>query len=166
MVRKLISITLCALMLLCIGVPALAATNNTAPTETQTVEDILNEYHEKSFALETTQSGTGPAARSSRSSSSGKSLEEETVEELTAAGYEAYHVTSSNYEELETSLLKYGTQPSVLPMRFLKRVASVICITKTHIAQIGITESITAAEQILPIITVMFIGRILLSTII
>lgn len=81
-----------------------SAANDTAPTETRTVEDILNEYHKKSFALETAQSGTAPAVRSSRSSASGKSLEEETVEELTAAGYEAYHVTSFNYGELEARL--------------------------------------------------------------
>ena len=104
MVRKLISISTCALMLLCMGVPALAAANDTGPTEDRSIDDILNEYHEKSFALETAESGTGPAARSNRSGSSGKSPEEETVDELTAAGYEAYHVTSSNYGELETSL--------------------------------------------------------------
>ena len=57
-----------------------SAANDTAPTETRTVEDILNEYHKKSFALETAQSGTAPAVRSSRSSASGKSLEEETDE--------------------------------------------------------------------------------------
>ena len=81
-----------------------SAANDTEPTETRTVEDILNEYHEKSFALETAEAGTNPAFRSGRSGSSGKSLEEETVEELTAAGYEAYHVTSSNYGELEANL--------------------------------------------------------------
>lgn len=104
MVRKLISITLCAVMLLCMGVPAFAVTNNNEPTETRTVEDILSEYHEKCFAERIAQETDTPMIYSRQATNNGKSFEEETVEELTAAGYEAYNVTGSNYDALEEAL--------------------------------------------------------------
>lgn len=66
---------------------------------TPTIEEILNSYHQKAFEAQTAEDGA-----TTWSSRSGKTLEEETVDELTAAGYEAYNVTSENYEELEESL--------------------------------------------------------------
>jgi len=104
MIKKIISISLSVVMLLCLCTPALAATQDTEPTETRTVEDILSEYHEKSFASKVTSASDEAAAYSRQAESSSKSLEEETVETLIAAGYEAYHVTSSNYEAVEDAL--------------------------------------------------------------
>ena len=101
--RKFLSVTLTLILLFTMAVPALATTNDTEPTDTRTVEEILNEYHEKSFAAEMEEKSGNPSVYS-RQANSGKSLEEETVEELRAAGYEAYHVTSSNYDALEDSL--------------------------------------------------------------
>ena len=71
-------------------------------TETRTIEEILDEYHRKS--LEAELGGEKNTGTSSRSATSGKTLEQETVEELNAAGYEAYNVTSDNYESLERTL--------------------------------------------------------------
>ena len=71
-------------------------------TEKRTVEEILDEYHRKS--LEAAFSAEKNAGTSSRAATSGKTLEQETVEELNAAGYEAYNVTSDNYESLEKTL--------------------------------------------------------------
>ena len=68
---------------------------------TPTIEEILNSYHEKAFEAQTAEERGGASTWSSRS---GKTLEEETVDELTAAGYEAYNVTSENYEALEEAL--------------------------------------------------------------
>lgn len=102
--RKLLSVMLALMLLFTMAVPAFAATNDTEPTEIRTVEEILSEYHEKSFAAEMAEETGTPSAYSNRNRSSGKSLEEETVEELRTAGYEAYHVTSSNYDALEDSL--------------------------------------------------------------
>lgn len=60
-----------------------------------TIEEILNEYHQKSFREQTTGISL---------CSDGKTLEEETVEALNNAGYEAYHVTEDNYHDLQTAL--------------------------------------------------------------
>lgn len=102
--RKFLSVTLTLILLFSMAVPVLATTNDTESTETRTVEEILNEYHEKSFAAEMAEETGNPTAYSNRDRSSGKTLEEETVDELRAAGYEAYNVTSSNYDSLEASL--------------------------------------------------------------
>ena len=67
-----------------------------------TVEDILNDYHAKVFATRLAEE-QGDAAAYSRGGSA-VSLEQETVQILTDAGYEAYNVTSDNYDELEASL--------------------------------------------------------------
>ena len=71
-----------------------------SPKHNRLSKKILNSYHEKAFAAQT----AGDAGASTWSSRSGKTLEEETVDELTAAGYEAYNVTSENYEALEEAL--------------------------------------------------------------
>lgn len=99
--KKLIAFILSVLMLVGMSVPVFATQNE---EEVKTVEEILNGYHAKAFERQINQ-GIETAGTNSRSGGSAeKSLEGETVEELTAAGYEAYHVTSSNYDELEVSL--------------------------------------------------------------
>ena len=69
---------------------------------TPTIEEILNDYHSKAFEAQTAQEEAGTYSRSA--SGTGKTLEQETVEELTAAGYEAYNVTGDNFDSLEDSL--------------------------------------------------------------
>ena len=68
-----------------------------------TVEEILNDFHQKSFAAQSADE-RGTAATYSRNSNSGNTLVQETVDRLNAAGYEAYHVTASNYNTLEAEL--------------------------------------------------------------
>ena len=68
------------------------------------MEEILSEYHQKAFEAEAAQQTGGVAAYSRGAGSSEKTLEEETVDTLNAAGYEAYNVTSENYEALEAQL--------------------------------------------------------------
>ncbi len=81
--------------------PAVAADDN---VPRPTVEEILSEYHQKAFEAEAAQQ-TGRASANSRSvGNSGKTLEQETVDTLNAAGYEAYNLTSENYKTLEAQL--------------------------------------------------------------
>lgn len=102
--KRLLSIMLILMLLITMSAPAFAATNNLESTEKRTVEDILNEYHEKLFAAEMAEISGSATGYSNRTTNSGKTLGEETVDELRAAGYEAYNVTSSNYDSLEDSL--------------------------------------------------------------
>lgn len=69
---------------------------------TPTIEEILNDYHSKAFEAQTAQEEAGTYSRSA--SGTVKTLEQETVEQLTAAGYEAYNVTGDNFDSLEDSL--------------------------------------------------------------
>ena len=78
------------------------AEKDAEPNETRTMEEILNEYHQK--AAEAQLSAEKNTGASSRSAASGKTLEQETVDTLTAAGYEAYNVTGDNYDDLEETL--------------------------------------------------------------
>lgn len=71
-------------------------------TAVPTVEEILNEYHQKVFEAE--MHGDNAASTWSCRSGEEKTLEQETVDALTAAGYEAYNVTSENYNALEAEL--------------------------------------------------------------
>ncbi len=90
MTKKIISLMLIFAMLVPIS-SAVAADN---PTAQPTVEEILNGYHEKAFAARVAEENGGVSTDSSRSGS-GKTLEQETVDELTAAGYETYNVTAA-----------------------------------------------------------------------
>lgn len=82
-------------------IPAASATPDSQPVKS--VEEILNEYHAKSF--EAQASKDSPAAANSRSSTgNAPTLEQETVDQLNAAGYEAYNVTSANYNSLQAQL--------------------------------------------------------------
>ncbi len=79
--------------------PVLAAGNTPAKP---TVEEILNEYQQKAFEAESAETTDNTTTYSNRSGS--KTLEQETVDALNAVGYEAYNVTASNYNSLETKL--------------------------------------------------------------
>ena len=95
----MIALLLILAMLVSIA-PAVVA-DDTVPKPT--VEEILDEYHQKAFEAEAAGE-TATASTYSRSGSSGKTLEQETVDTLNAAGYEAYNVTAENYEALEAQL--------------------------------------------------------------
>ena len=97
MKRKLVAFVLVFALLASLS-PAVAADEMSAPP---TVEEILNEYHQKAFEAKM-QGDTGNA--SAWSLRGGQPLEEETVDALTEAGYEAYNVTADNYESLQTEL--------------------------------------------------------------
>ena len=81
--------------------PAVAADDASARP---TVEEILNEYHEKAFVTQITDEACITTTYSPRSGSVTKTLEQETIDILTAAGYEAYNITPSNYHSLEDKL--------------------------------------------------------------
>lgn len=81
--------------------PAVAAED--APVK-PTVEEILNDFHQKAFAAESANERGATTTYSRSASSDNDSLVQETVDTLNAAGYEAYNVTASNYEALETEL--------------------------------------------------------------
>lgn len=97
MLKKIVSFLIVFAML--IPFTSAVAADNSEPTPT--VEEILNGYHEKAFAA---QSEEADGSASTYSRRSGKTLEQETVDELTAAGYEAYNVTANNYAQLENDL--------------------------------------------------------------
>lgn len=99
MYKKLIALLIVCTLL--VSIPPAVAADDTVPRPT--VDEILNEYYQK--ALEAEAAGEASAAAySPRSGQSGKTLEQETVETLTAAGYEAYNVIGDNYEALEEEL--------------------------------------------------------------
>lgn len=99
MFKKLISI-LTAFALIIAFCPAVMVD---ATPATPTIESILDEYHEKALAAQ----GAGDSAAvaySRRSGDAQLTLEQETVNKLTAAGYEAYNVTGDNYDVVEETL--------------------------------------------------------------
>lgn len=98
MKRKLMAFALIFAMLASLS-PAVAADEKSA---TPTVEEILNEYHLKAFEAQM-QGETDTASTWSRRGQA-QTLEQETVDTLTDAGYEEYHVTANNYETLEAEL--------------------------------------------------------------
>lgn len=69
-----------------------------------TIEEILNSYHQKAFDAQTAEENGGASTYARSGSGSSQTPEQETVAELTAAGYEAYNVTSDNYDALEETL--------------------------------------------------------------
>lgn len=95
--KKAIALTLACVMLITSS-PAVAADNASAKP---TVEEILDSYHERAIAA---QSQPDAAASTYSLRSTGKTLEQETVDELNAAGYEAYNVTGDNYENMQDVL--------------------------------------------------------------
>lgn len=110
MLKKMFALSLiCAIL---VPFSSVAAAGETP--ESRTMEEILNEYHRRAFEAQV-QGNAGTGSPNSRSG--GKTLEEETVDALTAAGYEAYHVTAASYETLQTQLKTdfsdMGLDPSV-----------------------------------------------------
>lgn len=75
-----------------------------AASETVSIEEILGEYHEKLVSSWSSLDAQSAVYNSQQSTSNHKTLEEETVDILTATGYEAYNVISSNREALEREL--------------------------------------------------------------
>ena len=110
MKRKMIALFLIFAML----VPLSSAVAADEMSATPTVEEILNEYHRKAFEAQI-QGDTETASTWSRRSGNTKTLEQETVDTLTEAGYEAYNVTADNYEtlqaELKTDFATMGLDP-------------------------------------------------------
>lgn len=100
MYKKLIAMILACTMLVSIS-PAVAADNASA---SPTVEEILAEYHKTAFEEKRADEVGTAMAYSLRNGTDGKTLEQETVDTLNSAGYEAYNVTSANYSTLENQL--------------------------------------------------------------
>ena len=99
MKRKLIMFILVFSMLASLSLSA-AADDVSAH---RTVEEILDEYHQKAFDAQN-QDDTAAASTWSQREGNELTLEQETVNILTDAGYEAYNITADNYAYLETEL--------------------------------------------------------------
>lgn len=97
MFRKMVALFLIIAML----VPLSSAAAADEPSESRSMEEILDEYHRLAFGV---QDQGNTRTTSPNSHSGGKTLEEETVDALTEAGYEAYNVTAANYDTLEQHL--------------------------------------------------------------
>jgi len=100
MFRKMIALLTVFAMLVPLSSAVAAEESASQPT----IEEILNSYHEKAFAAKTAEESGGASTYARSGSGSSQTLEQETVAELTAAGYEAYNVTGDNYETLEETL--------------------------------------------------------------
>ena len=98
MKKKIIALTLIFAML----VPFVPATAAEETAARPTVEEILSQYHQAAFEAE--MNGEESAAYSPRAGSNEPTLEQQTVDTLNEAGYEAYNVTADNYDTLEEQL--------------------------------------------------------------
>lgn len=98
MLKKIIALSLICAMLVPLS-PVVAADETTV---TPTIEEILNSYHNKAFEAQSAEKNGG--ASTYARGGSNQTLEQETVNELTEAGYEAHNVTGENYEALEDAL--------------------------------------------------------------
>lgn len=107
--KTLVSFVLIFAMLVPLSL-AVAADSTSAPP---TVEEILSEYHQKAFERDTEDAPDAVTTWSLRGTT--KTLEEETIDNLTSAGYDAYNVTNENYETVEdnlnTDLVSMGLEP-------------------------------------------------------
>ena len=110
MFKKAIPLLMICAMLIPLSTAVAAEEQSVQPT----VEEILNRYHQKAFE-ERNAEQNGTASTYSRRAGSEKTLEQETVDELTAAGYEAYNVTPESYSDassaLNTDLNSMGLNP-------------------------------------------------------
>lgn len=98
MFKKVICVLIICAIFVSIS-PAVVAVNTPVKP---TIEEILSEYHQAAFQEQNADKQTADSTYSPRSNS--KTLEQETVDTLNAAGYEAYNITSTNYETLESEL--------------------------------------------------------------
>jgi len=110
MKSRLISILLSFTLIVSVTLPASASASE---LPSKSVEEILSEFHSRSFEL--TQSQTNrPSTLTDNTSESLASIRHETVNELLNLGYSAYEVTSSTYdtveETLNTDLSNFGLQ--------------------------------------------------------
>lgn len=87
------------LLICCMVLPMISVSAADTMEPKPTIEEILNKYHENAFEA---QSSTSHNARSI--SGNGQTPEQEAVDSLTDAGYEAYYVTADNREALESAL--------------------------------------------------------------
>ena len=97
MIKRFVNLFLCATIFLCLSSPVFATSNDSQSSAPKSVEDILGEYYEKQMHADNSVTGYSRSA-------SEKTLEQETVDTLNEAGYEAYNVTESNYDYLEKLL--------------------------------------------------------------
>lgn len=93
---------ICVLIICAIFVSISPAVVAVSTPEKPTIEEILSEYHQAAFQEQNADKQTAGSTYSPRSNS--KTLEQETVDTLNAAGYEAYNITSTNYEALELQI--------------------------------------------------------------
>ena len=100
MTKKMIALITACIMLVTFS-PVVAADNVSAPP---TIEEILSDFHQKAFEAQMTAEADAPSTYSRGSSVGSKTLEQETVDTLNAAGYTAYNVTGDNYDSLESTL--------------------------------------------------------------
>lgn len=100
MLKKIISLLVIFAML----VPFSSAVAADEPTSQPSIEEILNEYHQKAFEAQPQDETNTAATYSRQATGSSKTLEQETVDTLTEVGYEAYNVTADNYTSLEADL--------------------------------------------------------------
>lgn len=111
MLKKVVSIVLVCAMLVAVCPNVLA--DDTA--HTPSVEEILSQYHEKAFENKIAADTGAATVNARQADTNAQTLEQETVSTLMQAGYEAYNVTSSNYNELEdtlqTDLASMGVDP-------------------------------------------------------
>lgn len=111
MFKKFVSLMIVVAMLAVVCSNALAVEADHTPS----VEEILNQYHEKVFEEITASEIDVAVMNTWQASTSTQTLEQETVNELVQAGYEAYNITSSNYSEMEdalqTDLASMGIDP-------------------------------------------------------
>lgn len=84
--KKLIS----AILICCMMLPMILASAVEEVTAPPTIEEILNSYHNKAFEAQAAAEN-GSLSTYARGGSS-QTLEQETVDALTDAGYEAYAV--------------------------------------------------------------------------
>lgn len=97
--KKLFAILLTIAMLLPLCTP-IAATETQPPT----IEEILNNHHDKMFTSQLNENTNTTSTWARSGSNANQSLAQETISELTAAGYEAYNVSNENYGNLESYL--------------------------------------------------------------
>ncbi len=94
--KRIVSLVLVFVMMFAFSANAVAAEVNTV----KSVDEILDEYREKCRELEMNNG----AARTASVGATRAELRAETVSELNAAGYEAYELTPSNREAVESAL--------------------------------------------------------------
>lgn len=102
------------ILICCMVLPMISASAAATEEPTPTIEEILNEYHAKAFEARAAAENGG-ASTYARGGNS-QTLEQEAVEALTEAGYEAYNVTGDNYDSVEetlnTDLASLGLDPN------------------------------------------------------